>query len=368
MPGQPRHELEGPAVLHQNQFALAVRLLDAVLILVAAGRRVNLFPVEVLDIELEVGDSPGDAFVVPHDDAGQTREGDARHAKRALARDLEPRQKPQIGDADFEVHVTGEQRTPRGGPLAGDGPGVRTGIDAAGSRGEQRLNQLRLALFEQAALAQVRRPVIGEGAGHLVTNGGGIGDAPRPRPIAGQQELHRQAVAMRAQVMVDAPSVGRQRPAFLRLQFVHGRFRQAPQAQEARFPVLLQSPGAGDLGQFTRRRAAQRVHLPHAFLGGDKPLREPHVLLAGAPQDRNAPIFPVHRDRLADRRRQLSRAEGQRAVQKPIHQRASRQQDSGNQNVDIFEKPAGTHQVNCKMQVSGEPAFSMAAPVQPAAQ
>ena len=44
-------------------------------------RVVELLDVEVLHVELEVGDAPGDPLVVPHDDARRARQRDARNVQ-----------------------------------------------------------------------------------------------------------------------------------------------------------------------------------------------------------------------------------------------------------------------------------------------
>ena len=73
----PNRELSGIGSLDQNQFPLRARLLRLSAKQVSASSVVHLLDIQILHIELKVGDAPGDPIVVSHYDARSPRQSDA---------------------------------------------------------------------------------------------------------------------------------------------------------------------------------------------------------------------------------------------------------------------------------------------------
>ena len=117
-------------VLDMNDFAAMLGRLPSIggeIFSVAVGG----FDVDVFDGRPNVGESPGDALVVSHDDIGQPGQSDSRHVKVAGAK---MRFVPEIWHLMAEVHVVREQRLSRDGVCTGDHPVVGTDDAAAPSK------------------------------------------------------------------------------------------------------------------------------------------------------------------------------------------------------------------------------------------
>ena len=95
---------------------------------VPSSAGIEFLDVQILDVELQVGDAPGDAVVVPDDDSGQTGE---RRAPGLQLRTLEIHHVPGGRDAERQMGVVGQQRFARSGELAGDHPRIRAGRNLA---------------------------------------------------------------------------------------------------------------------------------------------------------------------------------------------------------------------------------------------
>jgi len=83
------------------------RLLGLAAKLVAAGPVVHAFGIEVLHVELQVGDAPGDPVVMPDNQAGRSRQADAGDIQ---TRRLQVRHVPDARHGVLEVHVIGQDR------------------------------------------------------------------------------------------------------------------------------------------------------------------------------------------------------------------------------------------------------------------
>ncbi len=89
---------------------------------------------EVGDVGTHVRQAPGELGVVPDDDAGESREREARDVEPARRGDLvavQPHLRPDAGRPEREVRVVREDRLARRRVLAGHDPRVRAGALAA---------------------------------------------------------------------------------------------------------------------------------------------------------------------------------------------------------------------------------------------
>src|SRR6185437_9838530 len=77
MPRHPVDELHGPLALHADPVAFQPRLLWLSAKEVLAGSRIELFAIEVLDVEAEIRRTPSNPLVVANDHARHARQGDA---------------------------------------------------------------------------------------------------------------------------------------------------------------------------------------------------------------------------------------------------------------------------------------------------
>ena len=64
VPRHPQRELGGWLALHGDDVALQASLLDAALKDVAAVFEIDLLAIQILNVEAQVGDAPGDAAIV----------------------------------------------------------------------------------------------------------------------------------------------------------------------------------------------------------------------------------------------------------------------------------------------------------------
>ena len=85
-----------------DDLALPAGLLHLPAEQVAAGALVELLDVQILDVEPQVGDAPGDAPVVSHHNARRARQGDPGDVQAGR---LEMRHVPDARQPVFQVHI-----------------------------------------------------------------------------------------------------------------------------------------------------------------------------------------------------------------------------------------------------------------------
>ena len=283
----------------QNQFAHRTGLLRLPEVQIPPGARVEFLLVEVLHVELQVGESPGDALVMAGDDCGDSGQRNARDIEAGRPQVCHI---PDARERILQMHVVREQWLAGSRTRARDGPGVRAGLHlVAGPRREQEVHLPGVACGQHAALHHLVAIGGGERSEHVEADQDGIHGAPRPRLVAQQRELDRQITEVAGEERVDAARVCGQHSAIGRRHRHVRVFGNAPHPQAPGFAIRCQPRGADDLGQRAAREPAQSVHLEQAVLCGNVTLREQRVVNRCRHDVRDTETVARHPHSLADR-------------------------------------------------------------------
>ena len=255
-----------------DDFALPARLLPLAAVEVAAAAGVQILDVQVLHVELEIGDTPGNPRIVPHDNAGSARQGDSGHVQSGRP---QVRHEPDSGQRILHVHVVREQRLPRGGVAPGKGPRVGAGLGlGAGANRPQVLDLSGIAIGQHVALGDFFPPRGGEVAEHVEADQQAVHRAPGARLVAEQREFERKAAKVGRNVEIHAARIGGERSAVGRRQRDVSLLGDSPEPEPPRLAVAFEQRRAEDLRQVAGGESAQPVHLKQPVLGGDVSLRE----------------------------------------------------------------------------------------------
>ena len=217
------------------------------------------FDEQVRGVGYRGGHAPGDARVVPDDDAGQTRQPSARDVGVARG---QVDHVPDSGHLGREVRVVGEQRSAAGRATRRNHPVVAaTGADQAGKRleslgrGRHRdrveaasalhpgRHRARLHLgralgpeaCDEPGPDQLALPVPGLSESHELGEGEPVFGAPGSGPEPKQRELDRQLMAR--DVGCHPEAIGIEHLAVIRLQRRDGGLGGSPEAQPAQKAV-----------------------------------------------------------------------------------------------------------------------------------
>src|SRR5580704_16655620 len=173
--------------LDSNRFGFKMCLLQLSLEKIASGLRIEALLVEVLHVEAEVGDSPGDALVVTDYYAGNSGQGDAADIQAGR---FQMHHVPSGGHSEIQMRVIGENRFAAGGELAGDGPGIGAGLHFAAAAGrEELIDESGVAVLEQSGFFEIVLPGCGEVAIHLQAGENGVDRTPRSGLVTQQRKL-----------------------------------------------------------------------------------------------------------------------------------------------------------------------------------
>src|SRR5262249_31273301 len=96
----PLLEGDGLRAFDSDRFAIEMRLFEPSLKRVMTVAGIDLLAIEILDVELKIRHSPGDALVVANDDRGDARERDAGDVEVAAAK---MHHVPGRGNGEFEM-------------------------------------------------------------------------------------------------------------------------------------------------------------------------------------------------------------------------------------------------------------------------
>jgi len=338
------------------------------------------YAVEIEPVAVGIGETPGDVRVAAHDHRGNTRQretGDVDLAVDGIGVGIEhARAEPDVGCAQRQVHVVGDDRATIVGERAGDGEVVAAGRGflgfgaGVGMLGHRQPVQVEFARAGQAHVAargaEQRRIPFGAVGGdqrvqgrrqqlpdlpqrqlaavgfvlqveeHRVADQRGIGRLPVAR-FGAQQQVGPGLAAQRMHAGVHALGVcGELRHARAGDRLQAG-LHACAQAMHARALVYLQRPLADELGQLARRGPAQQVHFEEAFL----PVHESEcargvICIRGSNGDDALGIaFDLH-GRAQSRQGEFAIERGQAAAQHP-----PRPADDAEEDEEERQRPAG---------------------------
>src|SRR5579885_3115981 len=201
----PVFEDDGFFIFHGDGAALKARLLDLALKKIAAGARIDLFAIEVLNVELEIRYSPCDPLIVSDDDRGHARE---RRAGDIEIAGMEMDHIPGRGEREFEVRIVGENWFAGCRSIAGKGPRVRAGLRlAAGAYGIKKFDLRAVSFLEHVEFVDLVAPARGQGSIHVEPRENRIADAPRTGIVVKELELDGEPVAMSFDIEIHAARI-----------------------------------------------------------------------------------------------------------------------------------------------------------------
>ena len=290
---------------------------------------------DVLDVGSGVGEAPGDEGVAADDDEGNAGEGEAFDVEGRGAVGVEGGFVPDVGGAEAEVHVVGEERGSGGGVGAGDDPvvgavaaavalvGAEVAVDAeevlgthgrlggvegdlqdgGGGGGEVGSVLGRGLVAPGAYRVEVGEKVGGEvgGEGLAIELGGevggevlghdegdeeGVAGLPEGGSVVQDVELDGQGVGAVGAVVggdvgVDAAGIGLELVKLVGGKGGGGSVGGGAELEDALLAVVLDEGGTKDLGEGSGAVAAESVHLEEAVGGGDVALGEEQVIEVG---------------------------------------------------------------------------------------
>ncbi|MGD0616256.1 MAG: hypothetical protein ABSB67_01190 [Bryobacteraceae bacterium] len=115
------------------------------------------------------------------------------------------------------------------------------------------------------------------------------------------------------------------------------------QAQTARFTIGIESHRTNNLRQFTSGDTANRIHLPHAILRGDKALQHHRIFYGCRGDVRNAETVSRYGGFAGDRHRDGSSGLRQRAPQEPPNGHRKHDQQNRYAQINRSHEPAVGH-------------------------
>ncbi len=295
----------------------------------------HLLDIEVLNVGIERGESPGDVLVVACDDVGETSE---RDAGRVIAGGAQIGHVPDVGHCERKMHIVREQRLSAGGVAASNHPVVRAGNAVVAGRlaerraeganivvrGETRLGAIVVILVvrrrrgSRSWLGQVDNLACGwmvaprsdgieirleprvvkflrdalprelgfearvERLNHHHADGERVDPRPRLGPVAEERELRWKGIRMLRDEQVHAAGIGVEARAFARWQAGIDALRSVAELEYTLGNIVLNQRGPHDFGKLAIGVAAIGVHLPQAILRRDVALRDEEIFLRGS--------------------------------------------------------------------------------------